>query len=222
MRLPVGTAKANISALMLLLALVAVQDVDALEKPEYQVLNKEGKIEYRLYQPYVLVETEVSNEDYMEATEIGFDRLFGYISGDNQSQEKISMTAPVEMARTGQEIQPTSPVQTSQTLEGIRMSFMLPSEYTAETAPIPTDSNVVLKKLPERVVAAIRFSGRWTERNLTKNEARLIENIQQAELQTAGPSVFAAYNPPFMPPWFRRNEILFEIVNFPTEGSYTN
>lgn len=132
------------------------------------------------------------------------------------------MTAPVEMARTGQEIQPTSPVQTSQTLEGIRMSFMLPSEYTAETAPIPTDSNVVLKKLPERVVAAIRFSGRWTERNLTKNEARLIENIQQAELQTAGPSVFAAYNPPFMPPWFRRNEILFEIVNFPTEGSYTN
>lgn len=219
MKLAVGTLKGNISAIMLLLALVAVQDVNALEKPDYDVLYKDGKIEYRLYKPYILVETEVKSEDYFEATEEGFDRLFGYISGDNTVEEKISMTAPVQMARTGQEIDFTQEVQTTQTLEGIKMSFMLPSEFSIESAPQPTDSRVTITQLPERLVAVIRFSGRWTERNLTKNEERLIENIRAADLQTFGPSVFAAYHPPFMPPFLRRNEIHFDVSGYPGSES---
>jgi len=219
MKFPVGTLRANISALLLLCTLIAVQDVHALEKPEYEVLYKDGKIEYRLYKPYILIETEVKNEDYLEATEEGFDRLFGYISGNNTFDEKISMTAPVQMMRTGQEIDFTQEVQTSKTLEGIKMSFMLPSEYSLETAPRPTDSRVIINPLPERLVAVIRFSGRWTERNLTKNESRLVENIRAADLQTFGPSVFAAYHPPFMPPFLRRNEIHFDVSGYPGSES---
>ena len=64
-------------------------------------------------------------------------------------------------------------------------------------------------------MAAIRFSGRWTERNLTRAEDRLVQNIAEQNLETVGPSVFAAYNPPFMPPFFRRNEILFEVNGLP-------
>ena len=96
------------------------------------------------------------------------------------------------------------------------MAFMLPSEFDLRSAPIPLDETVVLKELPERIVAAIRFSGRWTERNLTSNEATLLENIEAEQLETVGPSVFAAYHPPFMPPWFRRNEILFEVTGLPS------
>ena len=123
------------------------------------------------------------------------------------------MTVPVQMARTDS----NSAVSTSETPEGIRMAFMLPSEYNMETAPAPINEYVEVKKLPERMVAAIRFSGRWTERNLTKNEERLIENIEEQQLETIGPSVFAAYHPPFMPPFLRRNEILFEVTGLPAE-----
>ena len=31
----------------------------ALEKPEYSVLYEDGKFEYRLYQPYIVAETEM-------------------------------------------------------------------------------------------------------------------------------------------------------------------
>ena len=215
MKFPVGSLKANVGAILLLLALLLSKEVSALEKPEYEVIFEDGKIEYRLYAPYIVVETEVEgfDADDTEAMEEAFDRLFGYISGDNTAQEKIKMTAPVQMARTGQEISATAPIQTSKTANGIRMAFMLPSKYSLDSAPVPADSRVKVKQLPERIVAAIRFSGRWTERNLLKNEARLIEDIRQRQLNPTGPSVFAAYHPPFMPPFLRRNEIHFELTD---------
>ena len=216
MKLPVGTLKANITAVLLLLVLLMARNSYALEKPDYEVLLDLGKIEYRLYQPYLVAETVVENPDFESALDAAFERLQGYISGDNMASSDISMTVPVQMARTGVELSTDSPISTSQTPEGIRMAFMLPSEYTLQTAPTPLDDSVVLKELPERVVAAIRFSGRWTERNLTSNEATLLENIKQEKLEPIGPSVFAAYHPPFMPPWFRRNEILFEVTGMPS------
>lgn len=216
MKLPVGTLKANITAVLLLLLLLVARNSYGLEKPEYEVLLDLGKIEYRLYQPYLVAETVVQDPDFEQALQVGFDRLLGYISGNNLASSKIDMTAPVQMARTGVALDATSPISTSQTPEGIRMAFMLPSEFDLRSAPMPLDETVVLKELPERIVAAIRFSGRWTERNLTSNEATLLENIEAEQLETVGPSVFAAYHPPFMPPWFRRNEILFEVTGLPS------
>lgn len=213
MKLPVGTFKANVSAILLLCVLSLANSAKALEKPDYEVLLDLGKIEYRLYESFIVVETVVQNDDYNAAVEEGFDRLYGYISGSNSASDKISMTVPVQMARTDS----SSAVSTSETPEGIRMAFMLPSEYNMESAPVPINEYVEVKKLPERMVAAIRFSGRWTERNLTKNEERLIENIEEQQLETIGPSVFAAYHPPFMPPFLRRNEILFEVTGLPAE-----
>ncbi len=217
MKLPVGTFKANVSALLLLFVLLLANNARALEKPDYEVLLDLGKIEYRLYESFIVAETVVQNADYNAAVEEGFDRLYGYISGSNSASDKISMTVPVQMARTKSELAGSPAVRTSETPEGIRMAFMLPSKYNMETAPAPMDDNVEVKKLPERLVAAIRFSGRWTERNLTKNEERLIENIEEQKLETIGPSVFAAYHPPFMPPFLRRNEILFEVTGLPAE-----
>ncbi len=215
MKLPVGTFKANLVAVLLLVALAIANNANALEKPEYEVLFKDGKIEYRMYKSYILVETIVNSDDFDAASEEGFDRLFAYISGSNGIDEKISMTAPVQMARTGETFDINQEMKASRTLEGIKMSFMLPSEYSFEAAPQPTDSRVMITPVPEKLVAVIRFSGRWTERNLAKNEAKLVENIKAANLQTFGPSVFAAYHPPFMPPFLRRNEIMFEVSGYP-------
>ncbi len=226
MKFPVGTLKANLGAALLLMALVVAKDASALEKPEYEVIFENGKIEYRLYEPYLVVETEVAyqgaQDEMEEAMEEGFDRLFAYISGKNTQQKKVSMTVPVEIARTGQQISPTATVQTSRTPNGVRMAFMLPSKYSMDSAPIPRDSTVQVRLMPERVVAAIRFSGRWTERNLVKNENRLIDDIRQRQLTTTGPSIFAAYHPPFMPPFMRRNEIHFELIDTPESSALSS
>lgn len=190
----------------------------ALEKPEYKVLYQEGKLEYRLYQPYIVAETEVVGEEsYKAASNEGFMRLFRYISGGNIDQASIAMTAPVQRHRVSEEIAMTTPVQRLPTAQGWKVAFMLPSQYALDDAPVPVDPRVVIRPMPERLMAVLRYSGRWTERNLVKYEQRLRERLQEHGIEVMGVTESAAYNPPFTPPFMRRNEIMVKVEGYPTK-----
>jgi len=190
----------------------------ALEKPEYEVLHADGKIEYRLYSGYVVAETAVKASDgYNGASNEGFRRLFKYITGANAVEADIAMTAPVQMSMpaSGEKIDMTAPVQTSMKGEELNVAFMLPSQFSFENAPQPTDTRVVIKKMPARVMAVIRYSGRWTEANREKYAFRLQDYLNQNGVVAISGPESAAYNAPFTPPFMRRNEIMFEIEDYP-------
>ena len=190
----------------------------ALEKPGYKVLYQEGKLEYRLYQPYIVAETEVVGEEsYKAASNEGFMRLFRYISGGNIDQASIAMTAPVQRHRVSEDIAMTTPVQRLPTAQGWKVAFMLPSQYAIDDAPVPVDPRVVIRPMPERLMAVLRYSGRWTERNLVKYEQRLRERLQEHGIEVMGVTESAAYNPPFTPPFMRRNEIMVKVEGYPTK-----
>ncbi|MDG2079648.1 MAG: heme-binding protein [Pseudomonadales bacterium] len=190
----------------------------ALEKPGYKVLYQEGKLEYRLYQPYIVAETEVVGEEsYKAASNEGFMRLFRYISGGNIDQASIAMTAPVQRHRVSEDIAMTTPVQRLPTTQGWKVAFMLPSQYAIDDAPVPVDPRVVIRPMPERLMAVLRYSGRWTERNLVKYEQRLRERLQEHGIEVMGVTESAAYNPPFTPPFMRRNEIMVKVEGYPTK-----
>jgi hypothetical protein len=63
------------------------------------------------------------------------------------------MTSPV----VSQEIQMTSPVLS----ETGTMAFVMPKEFTLETTPEPLDPHVKIAEIPERLIAALCFSGSW-------------------------------------------------------------
>ena len=153
----------------------------ALEKPDYEILYEDGNIEYRLYEPYLVAQTEVSIDDnYNSASNEGFRRLFKYITGSNTSEVDIAMTAPVQMSMddSGQKIDMTTPVQQIENKNFLQVAFMLPSKFDMKNAPIPTDDRVTIKQIPARIMAVIRYSGRWTEKNRSKYEYRLRENLE--------------------------------------------
>jgi hypothetical protein len=63
-------------------------------------------------------------------------------------------------------------------------------------------------------MAAVKYTGTWSEEGYEENKALLEEYIQKRGLTTAGEPVWARYDPPFMPWFLRRNEVLIPVEKF--------
>lgn len=182
----------------------------AIEEPKYRVLKNDGDFEIRQYDSFIVAETVVDTSDYEEASNEGFRRLAAYIFGENKSRQKMAMTSPVTTEQS-EKIAMTAPVQTEQSGTTVRIAFVIPSEYTMQTLPVPNDARITLHPVPGRKVAVVNFSGRWTESNFHEHTEELQAWIQKEGLREAGNPIVARYNPPFVPSFFRRNEILIPI-----------
>ncbi|MBN2438289.1 MAG: heme-binding protein [Deltaproteobacteria bacterium] len=182
----------------------------AIEEAAYNVLKKDNNFEIRDYTPHILAETVVEG-DLEEAGNRAFNRLFRYISGENRSREKVTMTAPVSQKPMGEKIQMTAPVGQQRVQEKWAVSFMMPASYTLETLPEPEDPKVTLRQVPARRIAAVRYSGFWNEKNYLRYKLALESWIHEQGLSIAGEPLWARYNPPFTPWFLRRNEILIPV-----------
>ena len=187
-----------------------------LEHPLYSVQEKHHGYEVRIYEPYIVAETEVSG-GYEQASNAGFGILAGYIFGNNTRQQKVAMTAPVGMEKkqVQEKISMTAPVimqpKEDQKSETYTMSFMMPSKYTLDTLPNPNNSAVELRRVPKRKVAAIRFSLLANEERVEKKTAELRDTLRRDIITTISKPQIARYNAPFSNPLLRRNEKLIEI-----------
>jgi hypothetical protein len=183
----------------------------AIEEAPYTVLKSSDKFELREYAPHILAETIVEG-DQEGAGSRAFRRLFRYISGDNRSQSKVAMTAPVSQAKAGEKISMTAPVGQQREGEKWAVSFMMPSSYTMETLPTPDDASITLRQVPARRMAAVRYSGFWSEANYRENLKELQEWIRTQGLTAVGEPVWARYDPPWTLWFLRRNEILIPLA----------
>jgi effector-binding domain-containing protein len=179
------------------------------KEPRHKVLSKNGKFEIREYEAVVAAEV-VSRGDRSAAANRSFRILFNYISGENRSQSKIPMTSPVAM-NENEKIPMTAPVTEQESCEGWHVRFFLPPTYSLETAPQPTNPAIRMLQLPSERFVSVRFSGSSSESNLSEHLKQLEDYIHEKELKITGDPVFAFYNAPFVPPPFRRNEILWKL-----------
>lgn len=167
----------------------------AIEEPSYEVLLETEHYEVRRYEPYIVAEVDV-DDDFKRAGNSAFSVLAGYIFGDNASQQKMNMTAPVESAEK----------------DGpYTYSFVMERKYTMESLPEPTNPDVRLVQRPGRIMAVHRYSGGWSEERYEEHEQVLLDALAKDHVTTVGPPVFARYNAPFTPWFLRRNEIMIEI-----------
>jgi hypothetical protein len=183
----------------------------AVEEAKYTVLEREGDFELRQYQPHIVAETLVEG-DFQEVGNEGFRRLYDYISGKNRKQQAIPMTAPVSQEATLEKIPMTAPVNQEKVGVKWRITFLMPSQYTMATLPEPLDPRVKLTKVPGLLMAALSYSGTWSRERYEEKESRLKELIRKRGLKITDKPVFARYNPPFMPWFLRRNEVLIPVA----------
>lgn len=164
------------------------------ESASYTTVKTDGAFEIRDYPEIVVATTVMTNGRKNQNS--GFMSLFQYISGKNEAEQKIAMTTPV-FAKTGGDRQ--------------EMSFVLPDEVAKNGAPKANNNNVTVTKREAGRFVVYRYSGRWTEANDKKAREKLAKWAKEQKLTLSSVMEKASYDPPFTPPFMRRNEVLARI-----------
>lgn len=166
-----------------------------VEKPKYQVLEREGEIEIRQYPALRVAEIKRSG-NRSNAVRNAFSPLASYIFAKKREGEKISMTAPVTQQKTGSDW---------------TVQFIMPSQYKLSDLPKPDNAEVRLREIPAKKRVAIQFSGKQTDELLASKEKQLRAWLKTKGITPKGQPIYAYYNDPFTPGFMRRNEVLFEL-----------
>ena len=172
------------------------------EEPKFTIIKKTDVYEVRRYERRTVAEVIYGDEDS------GFRVLFDYISGANKDIQEIQMTVPVTQSK---EIDMTAPVTKSNNNGQMVMRFFLPSNYSKQNAPKPTDKRVQIIDLPDEYFAVISYSGFASDSNFIKHHEELKVAMERDGLIVTGPPLKATYNSPFTPPFLRRNEAMYPL-----------
>jgi hypothetical protein len=179
------------------------------ETPSYSVIRQERDIELRLYPAYIKAEVSMVETSYRKAVFKGFNILADFIFGNNIKTEKIAMTSPVQVSQS-QKIAMTKPV----TIRGdgnYTVAFIMPSEFTLDTLPIPRNDAVRFTSVPSQTMAVVHYSGYFQGTKINKAKQRLSAWLGKEGFETEGDFIIAGYNPPWVPWFLTRNEVMIVI-----------
>ncbi|MCA9143287.1 MAG: heme-binding protein [Planctomycetales bacterium] len=168
----------------------------AYESAEYKVVESDGAFEIREYPELTLVTTSTKFET--QGNDGSFMRLFRYISGSNDAEQKVAMTTPVFMQRDAEDI-------------AGKMSFVLPKEVAEQGAPKPAGDGVQLQQRQGGRFAVLRFTGRMDGEPVARAEASLRAWMTKRGLVGEVNAELAGYDPPWTPGPLRRNEVLIRF-----------
>ena len=168
----------------------------AYESAEYTVIESDGPFEIREYPDLIVATTKMKSD--RQGDDGSFMRLFGYISGANDGEEKIAMTTPVFMEAEAGETQG-------------QMGFVIPKKVTEQRVPEPSNDNVRIRTRSGGRFAVVRFSGRIKGKSYGKAEAKLRSWMNVRGLAGDGDAELAGYDPPWTPGPMRRNEVLIRL-----------
>ena len=158
------------------------------ETQEYQVMDQIGKIEIRYYPsaPMIRVSSNQSRNN-------NFGKLFRYIAGNNNNEEKIAMTTPVYMSNQ------------SKTME-----FVLPKRFLSGDIPVPNDNDVETYISDPKYYAAIKYSGYSNNKKEENYRQELVKILQNSNLKTLSEHFVLSYDAPTKF-YNRRNEVLIQV-----------
>ena len=184
---------------VLLIAFVVIQlfalnSQRNIETYPYVVDKKYDTFEIRSYEATLFTSVKLSTKGYKNSSSKGFSILAGYIFGNNERNEKISMTSPVTM-----------------TLEdSMTMMFMVPKELKKEMLPKPNQSLIEFKEEPAKTVAAINFNGWANDKKIEKFKQELKSALDAEGIPYSDRFYFLGYNAPYEV-FNRKNEVIVEL-----------
>ena len=168
-----------------------VQSLMAYEEAGYKVVHKGENFEIRYYEERIVIQTRYDSGNS------GFRKLFNYISGQNQGENKIEMTTPVT------EVQDDNQMV---------MQFYLPARFNAASAPLPADNSLEIATIDAGYIAVIQYSGFASNKNLYKHAQLLKSSLDRDNIEISSQPISAIYDGPFTLPLLRRNEAMYLVL----------
>jgi DNA gyrase inhibitor GyrI len=107
--------------------------------------------------------------------------------------QKIAMTTPVFMTTNS-------------------MAFVMPEKMPTDQVPQPKNSQVSVASIAAGKFAVMRFSGSRNTANETNAVAALTAWMGREKLTPTGEPIFGYFDPPWTPPFLRRNEVMLRIA----------
>ncbi len=165
-----------------------------IETYSFKVIDTYESIEIRQYEASLFTSVQMPSNNYRKTSSKGFSVLAGYIFGGNDKEEKIAMTSPVAMSLK----------------DSTTMLFLVPKKYTRDNLPVPNDSSIEFKDIPEKKVAAISFGGWANDLKIAAFKKNLITALNIKGIEYTDNFYFLGYNAP-MEVFNRKNEIIVEL-----------
>ena len=165
-----------------------------IETYAFTIIDSYETIEIRQYEASLFTSVQMPSTNYRKTSSKGFSILAGYIFGGNDKEEKIAMTSPVTMSLK----------------DSTTMLFLVPKKYTKDNLPVPNDSSIEFKDVPEKKVAAISFGGWANDSKIASFKKKLIDVLNSKGIKYTDNFYFLGYNAP-MEVFNRKNEIIVEL-----------
>ena len=165
-----------------------------IETYSYVVKKKYDRFEIRSYETTLFTSVKLSTKGYKNSASKGFSVLAGYIFGNNERNEKISMTTPVSMSLE----------------DSMTMMFMVPKKFKKDMLPKPNQTGIEFKQEPAKTVAAITFSGWPNDTKIEKYKQNLKAALDAEGIKYSNRFYFFGYNAPYEV-FNRKNEVIVEL-----------
>ncbi len=200
----------------------ATTSPDSTETPAYTVLDRADAtaavasgVELREYAPKLTARVTVTARNADEASSKGFRPLAGFIFGDNRPREEIAMTAPVTTSPSGgEQIAMTAPVTSMPSDEPgeYTVEFVMPSNYTMETLPRPSNDDVRVERTETQMIVAAGFIGERSPSRINELKDAIRAYVDQNDLEPTGPFAQAGYSGPSVPRDQRKWEVHLPVT----------
>jgi hypothetical protein len=184
-------------AILVISQIVVTNSTTKTKTVPYRVISKMDGFEIRKYPELIVAKTRLKSASYKSNSSDGFRKIASYIFGGNSSNQQISMTSPVQMEMT----------------ENFAMSFFMPLEFDLNNLPIPDRKDVIITTEPEKMVAALEFTGFATDEILNEKFEELKKMLALKNLRFENKYSYLGYNPPYQM-LNRRNEIIIKLIEF--------
>lgn len=119
------------------------------ELKSYTILQQ-GNNQIRKFRPFLIAQTFV-HASAEEAWQIGRERLNRFTQGENEQNQSWEATSPFFLAEAQGEGN-----------SHWMLSYVLPADMTMQTAPVPLNANIQIKRIPSLLVATHKFHGKYS------------------------------------------------------------